>query len=88
VACISGPMMFYHYLFLLKAYDTAPSTVINPLLQVSSTWMIFGTGIVAWFSGEKFITPFDFMCYIIISIGGLLPSLDVSYLVALLKIYN
>mmetsp|Transcript_19218 Transcript_19218/g.31538 ORF Transcript_19218/g.31538 Transcript_19218/m.31538 type:complete len:483 (+) Transcript_19218:323-1771(+) len=75
-AAISGTLMFTHYLFLLMAFDSAPSTVINPLIQVSSTWMIFGSAFKALITGTKFITSFDMLCYVIIVIGGILPSLD------------
>jgi hypothetical protein len=47
IAALGGVLLFWHYQTLYWAYDTAPSTVINPLLQVSSTWVLIGTGIPA-----------------------------------------
>jgi len=76
VAAVGGLLLFWHYQTLYWAYDTAPSTVINPLLQVSSTWVLLGTAIPAMITGSSFIQPFDLFCYGIIVIGGLLPSLE------------
>jgi len=76
VAALSGLLLFWHYQTLYWAYDTAPSTVINPLLQVSSTWVLLGTAIPAMITGSNFIQPFDLFCYAIIVVGGLLPSLQ------------
>jgi len=76
VAALGGVLLFWHYQTLYWAYDTAPSTVINPLLQVSSTWVLLGTGIPAMLTGADFIQPFDLFCYAVIVVGGLLPSLE------------
>ncbi|GBG24179.1 Hypothetical Protein FCC1311_003972 [Hondaea fermentalgiana] len=76
LATLSGILMFSHYFFLLKAYDNAPSTVINPLIQVSSTWMLVGSAVPAALTGSTFIRPFDLFCYFVIVLGGILPSLD------------
>lgn len=76
VAAFGGLLLFWHFQGLLWAFDTAPSTVINPLIQVSSTWVLFGSAIPALLTGSTFITPFDLLCYIIIFVGGLLPSLN------------
>ena len=76
VAAFGGFLLFVHYMTLYEAYDTAPSTVINPLLQVSSTWVLLGSAIPAAISGETFIQPFDLFCYCIIVVGGLLPSIQ------------
>jgi hypothetical protein len=76
IAAIGGLLLFWHYQTLYTAYDTAPSTVINPLLQVSSTWVLLGTAIPSVFTGEPFIQPFDLFCYVIIVVGGLLPSIE------------
>ena len=76
IAAFSGLLLFVHYLTLYWAYDTAPSTVINPLLQVSSTWVLLGTAIPAILNGTSFMQPFDLFCYAIIVVGGLLPSLQ------------
>lgn len=76
LAALGGSCLFFHYQTLYWAYDTAPSTVINPLLQVSSTWVLLGTAIPAALTGSTFIKPFDLGCYAIIVVGGLLPSLQ------------
>ncbi|KAH9253728.1 hypothetical protein BASA81_008346 [Batrachochytrium salamandrivorans] len=76
VAALGGILLFSHYQTLYWAYDHAPSTVINPLLQVSSTWVLLGTAVPAFFFGGTFIQPFDLFCYAIIVFGGLLPSLE------------
>eukprot|EP00514_Thraustochytrium_sp_LLF1b_P008952 CAMPEP_0184548608 /NCGR_PEP_ID=MMETSP0199_2-20130426/6294_1 /TAXON_ID=1112570 /ORGANISM="Thraustochytrium sp., Strain LLF1b" /LENGTH=496 /DNA_ID=CAMNT_0026943229 /DNA_START=105 /DNA_END=1595 /DNA_ORIENTATION=+ len=76
MATLSGSLMFLHYMTILMAYDDAPSTVINPLVQVSSTWVLLGSAVPALLQGTTFITPFDFMCYVIIVAGGILPSVD------------
>ena len=74
LAVVSGAIMFSHYMFLLMAFDTAPSTVINPLVQVAGTWMLLGSAVPAWLLGSKFITPLDLFCYLVIWVGGLLPE--------------
>ena len=76
VAALGGVLLFFHYLTLLWAYDTAPSTLITPLLQVSSTWVLLGSAIPAAITGTTFIRPFDLVCYAIIFAGGLLPSIE------------
>lgn len=76
MAVLGGSLMFFHYFFLLKAFDNAPSTVINPLVQVSSTWMLVATAVISLITGGVFMMPFDLLCYVIIWIGGLLPSLN------------
>ncbi len=79
LAAVSGGLMFLHYLFLLMAFDSAPSTVIMPLIQVSSTWMLLGSAIPAALTGSTFIRPFDLLCYFIIVLGGLLPSVGGNF---------
>jgi len=76
VAAFGGCLLFYHYLVLYWAHETAPSTVINPLLQVSSTWLLLGSAIPAMITNSTYIEPFDLMCYAIVVCGGLLPSLN------------
>ena len=78
LAAIGGLLLFCHYLTLLWAYDKAPSTVINPLIQVSSVWVLLGSAVPSTLLGNTFIRPFDLFCYVLIIIGGLLPSLEVS----------
>lgn len=77
LAAIGGLLLFCHYLTLLWAYDKAPSTVINPLIQVSSVWVLLGSAVPSTLLGNTFIRPFDLFCYILVIIGGLLPSLEV-----------
>jgi len=76
LAAVGGTLMFAHYFLLLRAFDNAPSTVINPLIQVSSTWMLLGSAVPAAITGTTFIRPFDLLCYFVIVVGGILPSLD------------
>lgn len=75
MAAVGGILMFLHFFYLLRAYDGAPSTVINPLIQVSSTWMLLGSAVPAMMAGTTFIRPFDLFCYCIIVAGGIMPSL-------------
>lgn len=77
-ASLGGVMLFLHYLFILWAFDSAPSTVINPLVQMSSVWVLLGSAVPAFLSGSTFITKEDLLCYAIIVFGGILPSLNVS----------
>jgi hypothetical protein len=42
-ACLGGACSFYHNLFLLKAFENAPSTVLLPLIQVASVSVPLGS---------------------------------------------
>lgn len=76
LASFGGVMLYIHYILVLWAYDSAPSTVINPLVQMSSVWVLLGSAIPAFLTDSKFISLEDLGCYFIILIGGILPSLN------------
>mmetsp|Transcript_19007 Transcript_19007/g.24179 ORF Transcript_19007/g.24179 Transcript_19007/m.24179 type:complete len:558 (+) Transcript_19007:199-1872(+) len=75
-AAAGGVLLWVHYIFVLWAFDSAPSTVINPLVQVSSVWVLLGSAVPTALMGTTFIRPLDLFCYFVIVIGGILPSLN------------
>mmetsp|Transcript_10263 Transcript_10263/g.11833 ORF Transcript_10263/g.11833 Transcript_10263/m.11833 type:complete len:486 (+) Transcript_10263:92-1549(+) len=75
-AATGGVLLWAHYVFVLWAFDFAPSTVINPLVQVSSVWVLLGSAVPTMLMGTTFIRPLDLFCYFIIIAGGMLPSLN------------
>eukprot|EP00047_Mylnosiga_fluctuans_P006725 m.248720 g.248720 ORF g.248720 m.248720 type:complete len:393 (-) comp15824_c0_seq1:152-1330(-) len=84
IAFASGFINALAALMLYKAYETAPSTVIVPLVQLTAVMMLLTSTIVtmlapvfpALLESEKdsYLTPRDAIAYVIILIGGLYPA--------------
>jgi hypothetical protein len=75
-AVLSGAPHFMAYLLLLKAYETASSTVITPLLQLSALWMLPISTTIALYDGTSVITPFHLLGFVLIIVGGFIPAAD------------
>lgn len=69
-----GLMAFLHYLLLLKAFEGAPSTVLLPLVQMASVWVLLASSFTAWFTNRVWITPIHLLAYCFMFVGGLLPA--------------
>eukprot|EP00744_Colponema_vietnamica_P011971 GILI01016816.1.p1 GENE.GILI01016816.1~~GILI01016816.1.p1 ORF type:complete len:387 (+),score=65.36 GILI01016816.1:96-1256(+) len=75
LAIAAGPFGFFSYFFLLRSFESASSTVILPLLQVCSVWMLFATAIQRTVMGlEIGIRLQHLVAYSLILVGGLLPA--------------
>jgi len=73
-AMLGGSMAFMHYFFLLKAFEGAPSTVLLPLVQVASVSVLVGSSVVSLVRNEPWITPTQGLAYVLMFVGGILPS--------------
>lgn len=73
-AMLGGAVAFLHYFFLLKAFESAPSTVLLPLVQVASVSVLLGSSVVALYRHEAWITPTHALAYVLMFIGGVLPA--------------
>eukprot|EP00924_Labyrinthula_sp_SR-Ha-C_P001327 maker-scaffold_44-snap-gene-0.47-mRNA-1 protein AED:0.00 eAED:0.00 QI:90/1/1/1/1/1/2/64/391 len=76
LASVGGMLLFLHYLYVLWAYDSAPSTVINPLVQMSSVSVLLFSFFPSLLTNSTFIKPLDLFCYFIIVLGGILPLIN------------
>ena len=52
-AMLGGLCAFLHNFYLLKAFEGAPSTVLLPLIQVASIWVLLGSSVLAPFRGHS-----------------------------------
>ena len=79
---LGGLCAFLHNFYLLKAFEGAPSTVLLPLIQVASIWVLLGSSILALFRGQRFMSPLHGLAYALMFVGGCLPATggDVSRL--------
>ena len=73
-AMLGGSCAFMHYYFLLKAFEGAPSTVLLPLVQVASVSVLLGSSVVSLTRNEPWITPVQGLAYVLMFVGGILPS--------------
>eukprot|EP00743_Colponemidia_sp_Colp-15_P009326 GILK01010194.1.p1 GENE.GILK01010194.1~~GILK01010194.1.p1 ORF type:complete len:383 (-),score=38.65 GILK01010194.1:98-1246(-) len=72
---VAGPLSFASYFFLLCAFESASSTVILPLVQLSSLWMLLGSSAQRYLMNEPWMQhPVHLLAYILILLGGLLPA--------------
>jgi hypothetical protein len=72
------------YFLLFKAYETAPSTVIVPLVQLTAVMMLFTSSFTSFLvpffpdvlasEGDSFLTLRECVAYSVILVGGLLPA--------------
>jgi hypothetical protein len=74
LALLGGAAAFLHNLFLLKAFEGAPSTVLLPLVQVASVSVLVGSSFLALYRHESFITPPHAVAYALMFVGGILPA--------------
>ena len=81
-AMLGGLCAFLHNFYLLKAFEGAPSTVLLPLIQVASIWVLLGSSVLALFRGQRFMSPLHGLAYALMFVGGCLPATggDVSRL--------
>jgi hypothetical protein len=68
-----GVIHFASYLLLLKAYESASSTEITPLLQMSAVWLLPIATLDAFYDGDTTVHPVHLLGLIFIVVGGLLP---------------
>ena len=73
-AMLGGCFAFLHYYFLLNAFESAPSTVLLPLVQVASVSVLLGSSLVALYRHEPWITPTHALAYLLMFVGGILPA--------------
>ena len=62
-AMLGGLCAFLHNFYLLKAFEGAPSTVLLPLIQVASIWVLLGSSVIALFRGQRFMSPLHGLAY-------------------------
>jgi len=74
----AGAIHFISYYFTLKAYNSAPSTVITPLLQLSAVLMLPMSILAASLNlaDRPVISLLHFQAVIFIVVGGFLPLAD------------
>jgi len=73
---LAGALQFFSNYLETKAFETASSTVVTPLLQLSAVWMLpISTSLAALgFVQTDIIHPIHFVGILHICIGGLLPA--------------
>lgn len=84
LSATAGVLNGFAYILLFKAYETAPSTVIIPLMQLTAIMMLITSTIVALISPyfptilsteeNGFITLRECIAYVIILVGALYPA--------------
>eukprot|EP01133_Synstelium_polycarpum_P008699 gene8699-10219_t len=83
-ALISGVFQCFSLIYLLKSFESSSSTVIVPLMQLNSLFVL-PIGIVLSFLStffpilstfHKIITPLHFIAFILIFIGGFYPAVE------------
>ncbi len=84
ISILAGIFNACAYFFLFKAYETAPSTVIVPLVQLTAVMMLFTSSFTSFLAPlfptilasqeESFLTVRECMAYSIILLGGLMPA--------------
>lgn len=75
LALFSGALHFISYYYTLKAYNSAPSTIVTPLLQLSAVFMLPLSIVAAHFgiSDRPVISWIHLQAVVFISVGGFLP---------------
>ncbi|EGG16104.1 hypothetical protein DFA_09776 [Cavenderia fasciculata] len=80
----SGVFQCFSLIYLLKAFESSSSTVIVPLMQLNSIFLLPMTIVLSLLSGffpvlstfHKIITPLHFIAFILIFIGGFYPAVE------------
>lgn len=75
LSVLAGMLHFVSYYYTLKAFNSAPSTMITPLLQLSAVFMLPMSALAAiWgFSDRPVISALHVQAVIFITVGGFLP---------------
>lgn len=84
LSAIAGVLNGFAYILLFKAYETAPSTVIIPLMQLTAIMMLITSTVVALIAPyfpsllsveeNDFLTMRECIAYVIILVGALYPA--------------
>lgn len=74
LAAIGGCVHFMAYLCTLRAFGSASSTVITPLMQLSAVWMLPFSTLAALLGFSSFIRPVHLLSVMLICAGGFLPA--------------
>ena len=74
-AVLGGLFSYLSYYFLIMAFDGSSSTVILPLVQVSSIWTLLGSIVQNSLQGTPWLKSYwHLVAYAMLLIGGLLPA--------------
>jgi len=74
-AVLGGVFSYFSYYFLIMAFDGSSSTVILPLVQVSSIWTLLGSIVQNSLQGTPWLKSYwHLAAYALLLIGGLLPA--------------
>ena len=74
-AILGGIFSYFSYYFLIMAFDGSSSTVILPLVQVSSIWTLLGSVVQNSLQGTPWLKNYwHLVAYALLLIGGLLPA--------------
>jgi len=74
MAFLGGCFHFAAYLAILCAFSTTSSTVITPLMQLSSVWMLPLSSMAALLGMAPLIRPVHLLSVLLIGAGGFLPA--------------
>jgi len=76
-ALLSGTFCYFSYHFMIKAFETSSSTIILPLLQFPSIFVLIGSSLVRVYGGHPALESYwHLLAYAFIFFGGLLPATD------------
>jgi len=74
-ALLGGVFSFLCYFYVLKAFESAPSTVILPLLQFPSIFIFILSSATKYFQGLVWLErKIHVVAYVFIFLGGLIPA--------------
>lgn len=74
-AVLGGVFSYFSYYFLIMAFDGSSSTVILPLVQVSSIWTLLGSIVQNSLQGTPWLRNYwHLAAYALLLVGGLLPA--------------
>jgi hypothetical protein len=74
MAMLGGCFHFTAYLSTLRAFGSASSTVITPLMQLSALWMLPFSTMASLLGFATMIQPWHLVAVLLIVGGGLLPA--------------
>jgi hypothetical protein len=74
-AIFGGVFSYCSYYFLIMAFDGSSSTIILPLVQVSSVWTLLGSIVQNTLQGTPWLKSYwHLLAYALLLIGGLMPA--------------
>ncbi|CAD8208295.1 unnamed protein product [Paramecium pentaurelia] len=74
---ISGIFSYYHYHFIIRAFENSSSTVILPFLQFSSIFAFLFSILQNYLSNRPYLSSYlHLLAYFLILLGGLAPATD------------